>query len=303
MKLAALALSLSHAVALVAAFEGGKLPPKGEVGPTDNFVWADPFHDHRLANKLRATCTVERSFPAREFQLHDLYEHEPRGLWAYADTLKGLFKGRPYPGGWDGLDPHMYERPLLLMEYADMPVAVREWIEESGRAHDNDGDDGEEEDEDAKKARDARRHLFAVFERPAEPMEKVLKTAKPPKTAARAALLRPLDVKKVVIFAPGALYGILPLWVADAADTTGAAAGVETGGPAKGAGCGSAAKERLLALEHYAPKPKDGGVIAWTTAHTEPDRSKNERAMTFTIKAQTLQAAGAAAIGHDKDEL
>ncbi|KAL1887150.1 hypothetical protein Sste5346_010408 [Sporothrix stenoceras] len=277
-------LSVAPLATTVAAFGAHNQPPKGEVTKTDNFVWADPFHDHRLAHKLTPSCTVEKSFAAREFLLHDLYEHDPKGLWNYGDALKTIFTGRPYPGGWDGLDPHMYERPLMLMEYADVPVAVREWIEEAEREVGEEEED--ERSEDEKKKKKARKNLFAVFERATEPEQKVTKTVVPAKTAAKAAALRPLDTKRVVIFAPGALYSILPLWVADEA----AAEGSE-----------SCAKS-LLSLDNYAPKPKDGGVIAWTTAHTAPNRGKGERAMTFTIKAQTLQAAGAASFG-GKEEL
>ncbi|CAK7223754.1 hypothetical protein SBRCBS47491_005314 [Sporothrix bragantina] len=280
-------LAAAQLVATVAAFGAHNEPPKGVVGPTEGFVWAEPFHDHRLVHKLEPACSIERTFSADEFQLHDLYEHFPKGLWAFGDALKKIFSGRPYPGGWDGLDPHMYERPLLYMNYTDMPIAVREWIEEGERVP---GEDDEEESEEHKKMREARKNLFAVFERPTEPMTKVVKTVTPPKTAAKAALLRPLDAKRIVIFAPGALYDILPLWVAEEAERK-----------AEGtAGCDG---KVLRDLHLYAPKPKDGGVIAWVTEHTEPARSKGERAMKFTVKVQTLQAAGAAKIGGDRDEL
>ncbi|KJR89532.1 uncharacterized protein SPSK_06529 [Sporothrix schenckii 1099-18] len=275
--------------AAVAAFGAHNPPPKGEVTKTDNFVWADPFHDHRLANKLTAACTVEKSFRASEFLLHDLYEHPPKGLWNYGDALKTFFSGRPYPGGWDGLDPHMYDRPLLQMDYADVPVIVREWIEageryeKGGGDGDKDRDDDDEDDDEEGKALAGRKNLFAVFER-AEGQTKITKTVAPPKTAAKAAMLRPLDAKRIVVFAPGALYSILPLWVA-----TDAAAD-------------DACRKQLLNLDLYSPKPKDGGVIAWTTQHTAPDRDKIHRNMTFTIKAQTLQAAGAASFG-GKEEL
>lgn len=295
MKLARLAVAPCW-VAAVAAFGAHNQPPKGEVTKTDNFVWADPFHDHRLAHKLTAACTVERTFHAREFLLHDLYEHDPKGLWAYGDALKTIFKGRPYPGGWDGLDPHMYDRPLLLMDYVDVPLAVREWIEEGEREVD-DEDLGDAGDAEKKKEIEGRKNLFAVFERPTEPEQKVTKTVVPAKTAAKAALLRPLDAKRVVIFAPGALYGILPLWAAAGVD---AAEATESSERSEG---GRRACDGLLNLDHYAPKPKDGGVIAWTTQHTAPNRSKNERSMTFTIKAQTLKAAGAASVGGGKEEL
>lgn len=66
----------------------------------------------------------------------------------------------------------------------------------------------------------------------------------------------------------------------------------------------------LTDLTKYGSKLADGGVVAWPTAYTTPDRSTKERNMEFTIKAQVLSAkAGASKEGQDavkpdsKDEL
>ncbi|OAA53615.1 hypothetical protein SPI_09322 [Niveomyces insectorum RCEF 264] len=255
-------------------------PPKAVTTRADDFPWTNPFGKYHAP--LAATCTAQRTFRANEFLLHDLFEAEPKGLWPYADALKGVFSGRPYPGGWDGLDPHMYDRPLLSMAYADVPVAVREWIEEQERAVDGEGgDDGGDKTKSGK-------NLFAVFERAHDGTTKVPKTVRPQATLEKARMFRPLDKKRIVVFAPGALYRILPLWVAE----------------------DSACKDQLLDLANYSPTPKDGAVVAWTTLHTATDRHKDDRGMTFTIKAQVLaddavSAAGAdkAADGTSKDEL
>ncbi|EPE04494.1 hypothetical protein F503_03556 [Ophiostoma piceae UAMH 11346] len=236
--------------------------PKAETTKTDNFTWTDPFGIH-LPEELGVLCSAELTFTASEYLLHDLFEHAPKGLWAYADTLKDTLSGKPYPGGWDGLDPHMYDRPLLSMSYADVPLPVREWIEEQQR-----GDDSDAEDEG--------KYLFAVFERQTDSEHKVTKTVTPAQTPEKTRRFRVLDEMRIVIFAPGALYRILPLWVA------------------KGSGC----KDQLLDLGNYSSKPADGAVIAWTTAHTTPNRNEGEREITFTVKAQAIQAAKS----HDEKE-
>lgn len=191
---------LSIALLLSPVLGGGvpgpdeNIPPKIEPTKLDNFTWTDPFSSPKLAN-FDAACESQATFKAFEYQLHDLQMPEPQGLQPYGEALKTFFGGRPYPGGWDGIDAHRYERNLLKMEYADVPVKVREWIEE------------EERSEGPGKG------LFAVYQKPAEG-ETVKKTAKLPE-ADKADKLRPLDEKKAVIFAPGAVYDTLPLWVAE----------------------------------------------------------------------------------------
>ncbi|KAI3399598.1 hypothetical protein diail_6237 [Diaporthe ilicicola] len=242
------------------------IPPKIEPTKLENFNWTNPFSSPKLAN-FDATCESKRTFAASEYQLHDLQLPEPKGLQPYGEALKDFFGGREYPGGWDGIDAHRYERNLLKMEYADVPVKVREWIEEEER---NEGPG---------------KGLFAVYQKPAEG-ETVRKVAKLPK----GDHLRPLDQKRAVIFAPGAVYETLPLWVAE----------------------GSECEETLSDLTKYGPKLKDGGVVAWPTDYTTPKRSLQERQIEFTIKAQVLSAkAGApldkegqdAAKADSKDEL
>lgn len=169
------------------------IPPKIEPSKLENFTWTDPFSSPKLAN-FDAACESQRTFKAFEYQLHDLQLPEPKGLGPYSEALKTFFGGRPYPGGWDGIDAHRYERNLLKMEYADVPVKVREWIEEEERS------------------KGPGKGLFAIYQKPEEG-ETVQKTARLP-DADKAEKLRPLDEKKIVIFAPGAVYENLPLWVA-----------------------------------------------------------------------------------------
>lgn len=193
---------LSGLVSTVAARSGSrhekpKLPPT----KVKNFTWSDPFANEAISG-FKVACEVERTFAASEFLLHDLYEDEPLGLWPYAGALRKFFIGRPYPGSWDGMDPHQYDRSVLKMAYSALPVEVREWIET------------QEQTEGKGKG------LFAVYEKPQDTKTQAKATAdlslpeKEPKARAQ-------DDKRITIFAPGALYEILPLFVAGDSDCKG----------------------------------------------------------------------------------
>lgn len=190
------ALLLSPAVAMIGPPAGENkplIPPKVDPTKLENFTWSDPFSSPRLAD-FDVACTSQHTFTASEYQLHDLQLEEPKGLGPYGDALKALFGGRPYPGGWEGMDAHGYERNLLKMEYADVPVRVREWIEEQ-----------EETDGPGK-------GLFGVYDKPGQG-ERVTGAAKLTNVDSARSL--------VVIFAPGAMYETLPLWVAEGSDCEG----------------------------------------------------------------------------------
>lgn len=170
------------------------IPP--QVAPTklDNFTWTDPFarHDHLGFN---AKCESTRTFAAAEYQLHDLHDAEPLGLAPYGDALKHVFGGREYPGGWHGLDAHGYERTLLKMEYKDVPLKVRDWVAEQDRTS-----------------------LYAVYDKPKK-AQRVAGTANLDEEQDDDH--REWDAQRVVIFAPGAIYENLPLWVAEGSDCEG----------------------------------------------------------------------------------
>lgn len=153
--------------------------PAGPVKPNENFPWKDPFTP-AAKEAYTSACAARGTFAAQEFLLDDLELDPPLGLGPYAPQLRGFFAGRAYPGGWDGLDPHGYDRNVLLMDEDDVPAAVRAWIR----------------DQEASEAK-AGNGLFAVWPKHGAPD------------------------KKVVIFAPGAVYGILPLWVAEQSDCQG----------------------------------------------------------------------------------
>lgn len=192
--LAACCLGLG-AAALGPAVPGQAPRPEGKPTKMEDFKWADPFSSSKI-RKFAAACEAEKTFNAREYLLDDLQEKPPLGLWHWSEALKKLFAGRQYPGSWDGWDPHGYDRNLLMMEYSEVPIPVREWIEEQERT------DGEG------------KGLFGVYEKPKDDEHRIQNVVKFP-TKGMTPALRPLDKKKIVLFAPGAIYDLLPLWVAE----------------------------------------------------------------------------------------
>ncbi|EON95668.1 hypothetical protein UCRPA7_8798 [Phaeoacremonium minimum UCRPA7] len=148
------------------------------------------------------------------------------------------------------------------MEYKDVPETVKDWIEE--QQDDNEGDT---------------KWLFAVYDKPKEQGVKIKGTAKP--RATDKAGIKENGENKVMLFAAGAIYETLPLWVAE----------------------GSNCKDDLLDLENYNPEPEDKGVVAWVVERSEPEYESDKRDITFQIKAQRLKKTLREGDGSDKDEL
>ncbi|OHF01505.1 hypothetical protein CORC01_03261 [Colletotrichum orchidophilum] len=253
MKSTSLPLAATLVAGAASAFQVGKPPvPQAKTTMADNFPWRDPFTS-KTADTYTPTCSSSNTFSATQYTLHDLFDKPPTGLFPWSEGLKTFFSGREYPGGWAGLDRHMYDRNVLMMEYADVPVRVREWIEEEERRADGDGDGG------------SGKGLFAVFEKPAGEEDKITERVAVPDEAGDVE--RELDGERVVIFAPGALYPVLPLFVAD----------------------GSDCEETLADLSSYEAVPRDAAVVAWPVSHTRPDTANNKRNIEFTVKAQVLK--------------
>lgn len=300
--LAALALLLSPALAVGLGEPVPNVPPKVDPTRLDNFTWADPFQSPEI-DRFGASCEGARTFAASEFQLHDLSAPEPAGLQPYAEALRGAFGGRPYPGGWDGMDAHGYERSLLRMEYGDVPARVRQWIEEQEYTE------------------GPGRGLFAVLDKPGEVGDG--EGEGEGEAVGRAADLsddpRSLDGERAVVFAPGALYETLPLWVAEGSGCEGTYESLRAARffiflfqiYVSGTNRGARA-DALANLESYGPSLVDGGVVGWPTEHTKPSRREGSRSIKFTIKARVLSGqVGAEAqkeaqepvTGDAKDEL
>ncbi|KAL2115340.1 hypothetical protein VTJ04DRAFT_9595 [Mycothermus thermophilus] len=228
----------------------GPIPPRLEGNPEKmaNWRWKNPFENPHLS-KFDVVCEVEATVPAREHLLDDLGEKGPNGLLLYRDALRSVFATRQYPGAWDGIDPHGYDRLILTMHYVEMPLKVREWIEEQERS-DGPG-----------------KGLFAVYPIPSLPGARAFNTIKVPKETPVPEEWRARDKGRIALFAPGALYEILPLFVAE----------------------GSKCEEALSDLSKYSPHLVDGGVIAYPIEHTTPDRKAGERDIDIKIKAQVLK--------------
>ncbi|KAK1998394.1 hypothetical protein LX36DRAFT_529425, partial [Colletotrichum falcatum] len=254
-----------------AAAAAAAAPPKAKTTMADNFPWRDPF-TAAAAAAYEAACEATATFPAAQYTLHDLSDGPPTGLSQYAGGLRALFSGREYPGGWAGLDRHMHDRNLLVMEYADVPPRARAWIEAQERA----GGEG--------------RGLFALFDKPASAAGGGAPAARPVVVPPEGEgdVDRALDGGRVAIFAPGALYHVLPLFVADGSDCQ---------------GTDRVSPYALADLANYKAAPEDGAVVAWPVSHSRPDLANDKRDIRFTVKAQVLKRReGASSASDDEDE-
>lgn len=194
-------MKLTTTLPLVAALMASSIEAKGagyeppNVKPhvVDGFVWKDPFAQEAMS-AFEPACEVTKKFDHREFTLHNLMEKPPMGLKPWAEGLKTLFSAREYPGSWAGYDRHGYERAILKMEYADIPLAARQWIEDQERSN------------------GVGKGLFGIFEKPQNENDTISAVVEIPEVDS---VDRSLDSNRVAIFAPGALYYALPLWAAE----------------------------------------------------------------------------------------
>jgi hypothetical protein len=220
----------------------GKPPPQPRPHVIDDFAWTKPFAADGEVAGFDTVCESSKTFDGLQYTLTDLLERQPFGLKPWSAGLKKFFSGKEYPGGWSGVDRHGLDRQLLLMDYDAIPVTIREWIEEeqrSGGTLDN---------------------LFAVLDKPKEEDEIIKAVYTFP---AVNEIDRATDSDRVVIFAPGALYHVLPLWVA----------------------AESKCQDDFVDLSKYKTKPEEGGVVAWVD-HKQPKEHK----MTFKIQARTIRS-------------
>ncbi|KAL0932226.1 phenylacetaldoxime dehydratase [Colletotrichum truncatum] len=229
----------------------------------DNFAWSDPFGAYATPPGFENKCEATANFHATQHVIREAHQPPPVGLAPWIDAIKYFFGGRPFPGSWDGVDSRGINREVIMMEYAEVPKAVKDWILEQ-----------QKEDGDTK-------WLFGIYEKPKNG-GKIGGTAKIGSTSDDLAGLAPEDL--VVLFAAGAIYEILPLWVAAESDC----------------------KADLLDLSKYSPTPKDESVVAWVVERTVPDWDSKSRDIKFKIKAQVLTEtaeARAARIREEKMEL
>ena len=195
------------AIALLASTAHGfnwfwkRAEPEPTADLAEGFQWKNPFSSDAISS-FEPSCESIVDFNALEYTLHDLTQPPPEGLKPWEVDLQKSFsvEGYRYPGTWDGVDRHLDDRNIVLMDYDKLPIPVREWIEEQGRA----GGQG--------------KGLFQIFEKPGE--------ADAPSEdrelwPAADKVDRTLDAQKVAIFAPGAIYSILPLWAAEKSECKG----------------------------------------------------------------------------------
>jgi len=179
-----------------------------EHGVAPTFKWSRPFPDDGTdPSNVHVNCRHAASFRAKMYKLADLPDAPPAGLAPWRDAIEGFLRNREYVGSWDGVDHKGLDRELVVMEWTDVPAEVRAWIEEQQR------DVGGTNEE---------RWLFGVFEKPKEEGERVLGTVRPKATAVPVEqgqeevdkVPEVADKDKIVVFPAGAIYEILPLWVA-----------------------------------------------------------------------------------------
>jgi hypothetical protein len=157
--------------------------------------WYEPWTvDDQTVQGYDTTCKAVRTFEATQYKLKDMKKDAPQGLAPWAEYLAPFYASRPYPGSWEGIDHGEDNRELLMMEFKDVPKAVKDWLDQQVWGHmDNAG-----------------KLQFIVEEK--HHLEN---------PAAKAAEVGDYthdhdhDSHRVMFFPPGALYDILPLWVAD----------------------------------------------------------------------------------------
>jgi len=248
--------------ALPAVLAMGSLRGEANIPPSvvDMFRWKNPFgEDLSPPDGFEAACEATKTFSARQHTLRDHMAPPPHGFGPWAEGMKPQFGGRPFPGHWDGLDEHGTLRKILIMEYADVPEAVKDWLEtEAGRE----------------------KGFFGVYDKPAEG-ESIVQGPASPRTSKADK-----GDKQVMIFAAGAVYETLPLWVAKGSKCEG-----ERDPPAGSPGADGENAAALSDLKKYVIEPEDDHVVAWPVGHTKPDTFRDKRDVEFTIRAQLLKKA------------
>ena len=174
----------------------------------ESFKWQRPFpDDHETPMGFESHCNVLHQFHAKQFKFHEFHGPELR---KWGDMLTDFYTRMPYPGHWDGVNEGGDNRDLMMMDWKDVPKHVQKWIEEqllSGKAEDN------------------RWSYLIAPKNPDKGEEKVTKSialaAEPTMSPGenmegqkRELVPKLKDKEKVLFFIAGAIYDILPLWVA-----------------------------------------------------------------------------------------
>ncbi|KAH8900024.1 hypothetical protein GQ53DRAFT_836003 [Thozetella sp. PMI_491] len=230
-------------------------PPPEDEEPRllSHFRWHNPFYEEgdTAHEHYDVQCTVEDTIYAKQYKISDLDVDFPAGLAPWKKAMQP-FLMQDYPGSWRGVDPGRTKRDLIMMEYHDVPAPVREWVEEQHRIPYND-----------------KIWLLGIFGKPKVP-EGNDKDAKPVAEEITANMFDAIPAsEKVLIFAPGAMYEVLPLFVAKKAEDP-------------------SCESELRNLEKYNDHMKDDVTVAYPIEVTEPTE-KNGKAITIKIKAQHIK--------------
>jgi len=143
-----------------------------------HWKWSRPMPDDGTdPGGFEAPCRASVTFWGEQYTMGEL--STAAGL-PYPDETITYFKSHLYPGSWDGVDKKGENREVIIMNYYTVPKPVREWVEQQEReATSNSHSD------------QPKQGWIGVYDKP--------KDNDP--------------THKVIIFAPGAIYPILPLWV------------------------------------------------------------------------------------------
>ncbi|KAK1826987.1 hypothetical protein QBC39DRAFT_315647 [Podospora conica] len=198
-------------------------------------------------------CKADKTFHAKMYRLSDLPDAPPTGLAPWRHGIEDFLSHKPYPGSWDGVDHKGENRELVVMEYVDVPEAVRVWIDEQQRKVNDTAD---------------MKWWYGVFTKPKDENDNIFHTAPPRPTAPAAGEVTYQapdvpDKDKIVVFPGAAVYENAPLWVAE----------------------GSSCERPLSTLEKYKPSVEEDSVLGWVVEHSKPQRDHGRRDITFKVEA------------------
>jgi hypothetical protein len=164
----------------------------------DSFHWSQPFPDDASEiGGFNVTCKAKRKFKAMLYKFKDMDAPPPAGLAPWKEYLLPFYESRPYPGSWDGIDHGGEERELVMMEFKDVPRPVKLWLDKQVWA----------------RGPSAPALQFIVEEKHHLENPRAKADAVGDYTHDHEH-----DDHRVMFFPAGAIYEILPLWVAEGSD-------------------------------------------------------------------------------------
>lgn len=102
--------------------ESASTPTPDEPTPV-GALWTAKWDDSTL-KPFTQHCRTKSTYNAKIYKLNELYPD----LQEQAPQLKVFYNKQLYAGSWNGIDVHGVGRELMLMNMADVPFKVREWL-------------------------------------------------------------------------------------------------------------------------------------------------------------------------------